>query len=551
MGHDLALLLFNKLRLVRNGWRERVSGNWRKRLAPISIVIWLGFLGYGFFSSFRFLQGILGEAARAVALEALSSAFLAGIVLVLVNGMRQMFDTFFISGDLTLLLSTPLSRRAIFIDRFLEGMVDNSTYGAMMVLPPGVAFLIVFGASWTAYVWLVVAFVLLLACLTAISVLLDLAVVRVVPAARARQVLVSLNMILILLIIILYNAFSVDLVRPDQMVNFLSTESVSSQGYLPATWMAHSIASLVPGYDLGFWSPALLLIGVSGGLSALSIWAAGTGFARGWGAAQESARPKRRRASAAVRSSNGGSPLRAFLTKDARYFLRDTRSWGMLLFGLVILGFFGISYARDMEQTSPLVVAAAAALLPAMGGLLSARWMLTVFSQEGEAWWVIQASPLRDQEIFGAKFVMNYALSSIYNVVTMILLTILSPIPLSWLPAAVAVTAILAVGTTAIGLAVAAWRTDMSQPQMQRRDIAGSYAIMGIIAAYVGLPVVFLTAFDEVPWLVEQIPIVTQLSTNTLTLLLAAFYLPVTAAVYLGMRAWALTSLRRIRVERQ
>ncbi|MBN1177765.1 MAG: hypothetical protein JXD18_01025 [Anaerolineae bacterium] len=550
MGHDLALLLANKARLIRNGWRQRFQGgSWRQRLAPVTVVVWLGLLGYGAFSGFQFLRDTLGTAAAPVASEALGGVFLGGMMLVLVNGMRQMFDTFFLSGGLALLLSTPLSRRAVFVDRFLEGIADNAVYAGVMVLPPGAAFLYAFGAPWFAYIWLVVSFLLLLVGLTAISILLDMAIVRLIPAARARQVLVSVNMVLMLGIIILYNAFSARIVQPDRAIAFLASEHISRQAYLPTQWMAQSLVSLTPGYTASFWLPAGLLVGTSVALAVVAVWVAGRLYARGWGAAQESARRRRTRTGGTAPSTRGGSPLLAFLTKDLRYFLRDTRSWGMLLFGLVILAFFGLSYARDMASASELMIAGAGVLLPGMGGLLSARWMLTVFAQEGEAWWVIQSSPLREVEVFYAKFVLNYGLALLYNSVAVALFGLLSPVPAGWLPAAMLLVAILALGTTAIGLAVAAWRANVRNPQLQRRDTLGYYTMMGIVAGYVGLPVLALVALDDAPWLAAQLPGLMRLPAPTLLLLLAAFYLPVTAALWVGMRAWAVSALQKLRVE--
>jgi hypothetical protein len=72
---------------------------------------------------------------------------------------------------------------------------------------------------------------------------------------------------------------------------------------------------------------------------------------------------------------------------------------------------------------------------------------------------------------------------------------------------------------------------------------------MGLLAVYLGLPAMVLTALDLVPWLATQIPGLSQISAPVLTLLLAAIYLPLAGGIWAAMRAWATGSLKRMRVE--
>lgn len=536
--HDLLLLLSNRLRQTRNAWgRGRAQGNWRTRMLPLAALIWLGFLGYASYAGFAFLQTALGTAAAPVLLEAVASAFLGAMTLILLNGMRQNFDTFFISTDLPMLLSTPLSRRAIFLDRFVEGVFNNGVYAAMMILPPGVAFLLVYHAPWYAYLWLLTSLALLLAALTALSVLFDLLTIRLLPVTRAQQVLVGLNLLLILSVIVLYNAVSMRLVRPDQIVAALSGGVVSRQSYLPTFWLASSLAALVPGFSLPFWPSATLLLLAGAGLSVLAVWLSGWLYVRGWGAAHESPRRARRRARHIVAPVlRGGSPLRAFLLKDLRHFLRDSRSWSMFLFGLVLLIFFGVSFARENGEVGGWL--AVVALLPGMAGLFTVRWMLFAFAQEVEAWWIIQAAPLSETELFDAKFLLNYILALAYNWGALLILLPFVRIPLLWLPVALGLMALLVVGTTSVGLAVAAWRTDPSQPTRLQRDLIGTYGLVGLVGAYVAPPAAALIAIGRSSGALNSLPL------PLLGSLVMAAYLPVTIGVWAGMRAWAKRSLR-------
>ncbi len=546
MGRDLLLLLRSKLRQTYNGWtRGSEKGAWRRRLAPLIALLWLFLLGSTAHSGFRFLQQNLGVAAQDVAYEAISGVFLGTLTLVLVNGMRQVFDTFFLAGDLPLLLSTPLSRRAIFSDRFVESLLDNGIYALVMVLPPGVAFLYAFAAPWLAYLWLVLAFLLLLAGLTALSILLDLLAVRWLPASRARQALMSLNLILFLLVLIAYNAVSSEIVQTERVVSFLSAGHISSQAYLPTVWVAQSLVALVPGFDGSFWTPAALLLGTCGGLTFLAVWAAGQLYSRGWGAVQEAPRRRAQRAPRTTASTGRVSPLGAFLRKDLYYFVRESRSWATLLFGLVVLGFFSVSFARDWDGSSTTLAVTAALLVPGMAGLFTTRWSLSAFAQEAQAWWVIQSSPLRESDLFHAKFFLQWGLVMAYTTVAAALIAVLAPLPWFWLPLTALLAVVLSAGMAAAGLAVAAWRTDMSRPlYQQQRDVVGSYTLMALLTAYVALPAAPVLIVQSLPQL--GIP----LDTLPSMLLLVALHLPVTVAFWLGMRAWTVHSLRRLRLPR-
>jgi len=122
-------------------------------------------------------------------LLALPSIVLFGtLVLLVLTSFTTVLSSLYLSGDIDMLLAAPVPMRAVFVVKFFGGLLTPYTLLAFLLGP----FLLGFGHGLgfgAAYFATAIGALLLLPLLpTGLGALLTMAVVRVIPARRAREI---------------------------------------------------------------------------------------------------------------------------------------------------------------------------------------------------------------------------------------------------------------------------------------------------------------------------------------------------------------------------
>jgi len=416
---DFKLLLGNQWRVNLNKLRHWPLGAWvsvvAASLGVLAFVIYLGFLAYG---ALRVMPPETGKGF-------LSLVFMLGIAGQLFFGVTIAFVTLYMSDDLELLFVSPVSLRAVFAVKSLMVAGSNLLAATAFCFLPGIFYGLLFEAGFVYYL-----FVLLVGCGlwiigTALAILLNLVVMRVVPPHRSREAIGFIGVLAGIIIavtaqlpnIIMHGGQQVDimdwLVRQAEMLRIMS--------YFPWGWGSQALASGLSGNLLSGlgWSLLLLLAGLL--IFSFAFILLEKGFRRGWVSISQGEggrrRSKRRiyrngsqyqsdakiqfagQESATVATSSIAG-IWAVAKKDLLYMRRDTREWfGYMMPVFMMIFFVGqfLFFQAEVMQTTMVLVLIIYSLI------FSGNMALQSFGREGEADWFLNSVPLAGWAIVWGK----------------------------------------------------------------------------------------------------------------------------------------------------
>lgn len=422
----LMTLLKPRFLSAANGMKMRGQNNQRTRLLLffiVGLVFWIGafILFYRVLSYFQSVE----DFGDILAMKLLSMMIITFFTLLLFSSIINSLSHLYLSRDLSLIHSLPVSIRDVFLSRWLASVFDSSwmvvafsiplllSYG--MVYQAGIAFYLVsFGA--------VVCMCLVAAVASAWIVLLGAAIL---PAGKIRTLFVILGVLLALLLIIVLR-----MIRPEQLVNpdsfasvvlYLNSMQALNLSYLPSTWITDAIRFALKNE----WGNSLFNLALSAScffsLFFLTEMTAATVYFRGFSRAQTTAR----RLFAPVKFHGKGwerllgflsRPAQAFAVKEIRSFFRDSTQWPQLFLICALIVVYLYNFSVLPLDNAPiqsiylqnvfsfLNVGLAAFVLSA----ISARFVFPSVSMEGEAFWIIQAAPVSIQTFLWMKFFLYF-----------------------------------------------------------------------------------------------------------------------------------------------
>ena len=422
----LLTLLRPRWLAFKNGGDSRSASNHRIRwllFAAIGLAFWVGAF-FVFYRVLTYFQGV-AEFGDVLARKLLSMVLLTFFSLLLFSGIVTSLSKLYLSRDLILVHSLPVSRGQIFLARWLESTLDSSWMVIVFSLPVFLSYGIVYRAG--PFFYLTAGATLIPFCLIA-SALSALAVVTaavLLPAGRIRTVFVFFGLLLIVGMILVFR-----IMRPEQLVNpenfatlvlYLREMGMPGSPFLPTTWAFDGLNAALAGR----WGEALfhLSLAWSGAatLVIIAAWAAGGLYYEGYTKAQGTAERlfphkngRRRERHLPLAALSG--PAWAFAVKEARTFFRDQTQWPQLfliaaLIGVYLYNFsvlpFGQARIRPIylqNLFSFLNMGLAAFVLTA----IAARFVYPAVSFEGEAFWIVRAAPLTIRTFLWVKFTVYY-----------------------------------------------------------------------------------------------------------------------------------------------
>jgi ABC-2 type transport system permease protein len=347
----------------------------------------------------------------------LSWLFLSFLAFLAFSGVVTSLSTFFLSEDLRLLMAAPVSAGRLFLARFTRTVGQASwmvvAFMAPVLLGVGVARC----APAAFYATALLAIVPFAVIPVAVGAAATLLLVTVLPARRARDVL--------MLVSLLFAAGIVLTLRFIQPERLLRVESLPDITNFFAT-LQSPLTPLLP----SFWAGEFLFAGLQGGgnlLHGAALWTTALAFTvllgaadRRWhfsGYSRSQEAPKAR--VTALRSVDRlahALPLsivrRELLIKDVKVFLRDVSQWLQLLplFALVLLYLYNFQ-ALDLERVpymSGVLKNVYALVNLGMAGFVVAtvavRFVFPAVSGEGAAFWIIRTSPVSMRDFLWSKF---------------------------------------------------------------------------------------------------------------------------------------------------
>ncbi len=439
-------------------------------------------------------------------------------VMLVFSNVITALSTFFLSGDLELLLSLPVRRSRFHYARLAESLLQSSTMMALFGLPAFLAYGMVYHAGPVYYALLLVvipAFVLFPGSLGA---LVAAVLVNVFPARRTRELMALAGLLLVVSLFVM-----IRILRPERFMDAQAFDSLAAYVadvqapvplLFPPRWISDILIAALQDRPLPWTSLGLLLAGAVA-VAGVTRWVVTRLYTGGWARAQE-AQAARGAGSSWLRLLVGLAErlvpgiLRPFVTKDLRTFFRDPAQWSQVFLLASLVGIYLFSVRSiPMEQFHGVwaftIRRSLAFLNLGMAAFVMAgvaiRFQFAAVSTEGRAFWVTRSSPVKPLVFLWAK--------SLPGLVPMLLvgeaLTVASSLILGAGPFITAVGAgtalVLAFGMSGIGVALGAVYPNFKADNAARIATGPSGVLFMLLALLLTAVVLLLEAGPVWLWL--------------------------------------------------
>lgn len=479
-------------------------------IGGMAFAFWLSWLLLGFLRSPELSQ-YLGDTRSLISsmpVVVVSAAFLG----ILITSFGVLLQALYLTGDMEFLLSAPIPIRAVFITKLLQAILPN--YGIILLFSLPVLYGMGLAYGYTLLYYPLVLIILALLALSAagLASLLVMLMVRVFPARRVAEIMGFLVAIISFTCSQSGNLFNFGDVSEDQAVRAVSLVSRLNTPVSPLAWAGRSLVAIGEGQWLAGMALALVTMGLTGGVFALSLVTAERLYYSGWARVQISPRSKRvTHASRRAGAPSGGfsalagrlipQPVAGIVTKDLLMLRRDLRNMSQLVTPLILGVVYALMLLRSGGEPPPGRGEAPPEFMEAMRSLLVyanvgislfVSWSLISrlgamgFSQEGKNYWMLKTAPLNARQLLGAKYLVAFAPTLLLGWGFLLVISLVQRSSLGTMVFSMAVVALTIAGTAGLNLAfgVAGANFDWEDP---RRISQGSMGCLGALASMVYL----------------------------------------------------------------
>jgi ABC-2 type transport system permease protein len=421
MNATMLLLLTPRHYALKNRLNRLAPGDGLKTvvLTLLGLGFWAFMFGVSFkvLTYFRTIEG-LGDL---LALRLLSMILLTFFSLLVFSNIVTSLSTFYLSGELDILLSSPVKLENIYRAKFIETIVDSSWMTLIYGLPVFIAYGMVFKSSLAYYLGLVITIVPFLIIPASIGITATMLLVNAFPARRAKDILVLLGLLFFVVMYILFRMLRPEkLVDPDTfptLVQYLTAMRAPVSPLLPSYWATETLSPLlrtIKGeslfYLLMLWSTAAASI-------VIGEWVCGRIYYTGWSHSQEGRKSpisRSRTADAFFRmmSLPFRGKMRAIVLKDVKLFFRDTSQWSQLflLFALMVVYIYSFKLLPLERAAMPsfylqnLLSFLNLGMVGFVTSAVAVRFVFPAVSLEGASFWIIRAAPISIRDFLWGKF---------------------------------------------------------------------------------------------------------------------------------------------------
>ena len=499
---EIGLLLRPRLWPVLNRGLSRSTRGGAARLLVLGSVgaaFWWGLFWISW-RVLRYFQGI-EDIGDLLAYKLLSMILIVSFALLLFSSILTSLSKLYLSRDLFLVHAMPVAGHRIFAARWLDSTADSSWMVIVFTLPVFLAYGIVFGAGAAYYANTLLALAVLAAIASALSALLVMVGVMLVPATRMRSVVILLG---VLLFVVLYLA--IRLVRPEQLVNpevfdsvlvYISTLQAPAAPFLPSTWAYDCIQAALRGSVRTSLFHLALAASFAAALACLLVLTADAFYFKGFSKTQTAA--------ARVIRSSGVSerlfrflpgPVRAFTVKEIKTFLRDQAQWTQLFLIAALLVIYIYNFDALPLEKSPIQTVYLQNLFSFLNmGLalfvltaVTARFAYPAVSLEREAFWLVKTSPLSLRAFLLIKFFIYYLPLLVLTEILIVGTNLLLKVTPFMMTLSTVTVFFLVPGIVAIGIGLGAAYPDFkAENPTQTVTSFGGLVFMITCAAFIGL----------------------------------------------------------------
>ena len=485
----LLTLLLPKVLSMKNSLSTRVVLK-RSPFIAIGIGFWI-LLYIGTFKVLSFIRGIdfFGEVLSA---KLLSMTFFGLTGFLILSNIITAISSYYLSKDIPFLLAKPITTGDIIRLKWLETFLNSSWMVLSFVPPVFIAYGVSYHASAGYYISISFVFILFLLLSAGIGIGIAHILTRFFPARRMRITLLGAGMVLFL---VLY--FAVKSIIPRTLetpVDFLSSfmSFRTDSPLLPGYWITETVLPMLRGKTPdAFYS--LVLLSNCMFFSLLSFVIGMRLFRKNI----EKLQPSGQGPGRGLLDGFYPDQKTAVFYKDLKVFSRDTGQWSQVaIIGALVMVYiynFKSIPVEAMADLTPFIKELMLLVNMTMAGLVlsavTARFLYTSVSLEGEAFWIIRTSTVNISRFLWSKFLYGCIAVTLLIVLVVYLTNLAINVTGLLMYASVGTTLLLCISVSGLGTGLGA-----IYPKFRYENIASvSMSLGGMAFMVLAFTVVLIT----------------------------------------------------------
>ena len=339
------------------------------------------------------------------------------------------YSTLYRSSEVSFLLTKPVSFTTIFILKFFDNFFYSST--TLFV----VAFMVLLGyGNYFGYPWyyfagimffVLIPFMFLSACL---AVLILMAIMKLAGKIGFRKVMAGIFALYFFFICLFFHSSNpITLVEKinrfyPSIDAYLSNTTPGFLQYLPNQWVAQFFYHLAIGDVMKALPYAGILLSVTILTFGLCLFIANRFYYRSWlvsldvqSKAQKYYDPNYKHFMDFRSRSLLSTQIEVMVKKELFTFFREASQWIHLIVMFILTGFFAISvsginlnlHIMDVQLLTYLVMFVFGGF---MVSSLALRFVFPMIGLEGQTFWALRSSPIKESKMFLIKFILGFVL---------------------------------------------------------------------------------------------------------------------------------------------
>jgi ABC-2 type transport system permease protein len=503
--NDIIALLKPRISSIRNsGFSKRSRGRGKKFLliSTIGLAFWAGL----FAISLRVLSYFKGieDIGDILALKLLSMMLITSFVLLIFSSILTSLSKLYLSRDLLLVHSLPVSSHKIFTARWIDSTMDSSWMVIIYTLPVFISYGIVYRSGVFFYLDIFLIIMSLSITASALSSILVMCAVIVVPASRMRNVFIFISLVFFVVLYIAIRFLKPELlVDPeifDSVLVYITALKTPSSPFLPTTWAFDSIKAVLSGSVADGMFHAVISLSFTGTLVFVIIIMADSIYFKGFSKTQ-SAQVR------LIKQSSIGSNLfkflpgqvRALAVKEIKTFFRDQTQWSQLFLIAALVVIYIYNFNALPIEKSPIKTIYLQNLLSFLNmGLalfvltaITGRFAYPAVSSEKNAFWIVKSAPGTIKKFLWVKFFIYYFPLLILAEILIIVTNILLNVTAFMMILSIVTVFFLVPGIVAMGIGLGAAYPDFkAENPTQTVTSFGGLVFMILCAGYIGIVIV-------------------------------------------------------------
>ncbi len=376
------------------------------------------FIGWGVFKFTAGMNAVLADypdIARLIWVNLLSAASLAVFVMLFMTGISVVYQSLYEAGDVKFLLGTPAPVGAVVGAKLVMSLVTNLLSIMPFLYPVWAGFGAASHAPVSFYFLVFLSQLLVVAMFNSLAALVVMVIMRYVPSAKMRQIILVGSLVLGFVVFAATQVFSSAMSRNNGL-NFEDVAKVAQglnlgrAAWLPHVWMLKTALLAMPGYGYSAWTSLVPLAAAAAVMTWAAIALSSRAFVGGWTHARETAPSARGKSSSARHADRTfinrlQGPGWAIFARDLTMLFRQPVMWYGVLVSIVASAFFvfNISGGAGAAQRAGLIRDMIVVIFTMMAAVSTGQFAGLAISIDGEGLWLMKSAPIRPSLYYSAK----------------------------------------------------------------------------------------------------------------------------------------------------